>query len=151
MKSVFFLFPFFKNGSDISLLPVTGDFSWQPWLFRYDGEWFGHHNSQFLQDPGRHVIGLHRLEHTQSHEAVSGRSALTLWGILLSPISARRFKDMTDEGSNCQLTLRQITCWASQPSPCLLKPVLPFYLSKTFARTFSSVQTFVLYSVYLSH
>lgn len=37
--------PFLENAS-LSL--VTGDFAWQPWFFKYFGEWLGNHISQFL-------------------------------------------------------------------------------------------------------
>lgn len=63
-----FLFSFLKNRCDVFLFPVTGSFTWQLRLLKYDQEWLGHHISHFPQNPGMCVIRPHRLVHVQSHE-----------------------------------------------------------------------------------
>jgi len=62
---------FLINGNDVTLPPVTWDLTWQPQLFKYDGEQLGNHFTQLPQNPGKYVIWLYRLVCIQSLEVVS--------------------------------------------------------------------------------
>lgn len=79
-----FLSLFLKIGSDISLFQLITDITWQPWLFRYDGEYLGNHINQFLQDLGMHVFSPHRFVHIRSREAVPNL-LLSKWEVFCSP------------------------------------------------------------------
>lgn len=52
--------PFLKLG-----VPVSGNFTWLPWLLKYNGKWLSHFIHQFLQDPQMHLIRCHGLGHLQ--------------------------------------------------------------------------------------
>ena len=119
--------PFLKIGVMFSFFPVNRYFFWQLWLFKYDREWLSSCHQPVPSNPGRHVILSHKLEHIQPHEAVLN---------LLCSHSGRQFLSLDPQGyDRCgkpswQWRLRQITHWLHQPSPCLLKLVLPSHLSE---------------------
>ena len=63
-------FTLFKNGGNISLFPVTGDFTWLPWLFWYHAEWFCNCISQFPLEFGMHLTRSHGLVYVQIPQIV---------------------------------------------------------------------------------
>ena len=73
---------FLKNGRDVSLFIVSGDFTWQPQRCEYEWARLGNCLTWFLQDPGMRVVWPHRLEHVQSHQMVWKKVILYLSDIL---------------------------------------------------------------------
>ena len=53
------LITFFKNECDIVFSPVTGDFAWPPWIFKYDEEQLNNYICQLTWDSGMHLAGSH--------------------------------------------------------------------------------------------
>jgi len=93
--------------------------------------WLGNHISHFLQDHEIHVIQPHKPAHIQSHKAVSDLlHSYSDWDFA-SPTPAYRFRDPRGIGS-----LTASEDWGKelieypQPSPFLLKPVLPSHFSE---------------------
>jgi len=114
----------------LSPFPVNRDFIWQPWLFKYDGEWLGNHISQFLQDPRMHIVWLCRFILSQPHEAISNSYSGRDFATPSPLVEVQGHERYGKPGS--QWRPKQKPHWIPQPSPCLLKPVLPPNLSEGY-------------------
>lgn len=116
-------YPFLK-GCNIPFLPVTGDFPWLPWLFRYDGEWNGNCISQFPQHPGMHLIGSHGFVYVQGPQMVSSLIFCDSEGNFIPPVPALKFRNLRDVKSDYQWKWGKKTYWVRQPCSCQLSLVL---------------------------
>ena len=101
-----FLSPFLKNGNDASFFSISGDFTGQLWLCKYDGEQLGNHISHFLQNYRMQDVWPHRLVHIWPHEVLQ---SYTCWHF--SPLVATwKLRDMRGIGSwlSVEITLLKI-------------------------------------------
>ena len=125
--------PFLKMSVMLPFIPVTRDFTWLPWLFKYHLEWLGDYTSQFPQDSGMHLIGIHRLVDDQVPQVVtnlifthSGRGIAFLitsfWTVCLRAVWWAVTRE--DQGKK--------SCWLSQSSPCLLLSACPMSLTRGY-------------------
>jgi len=60
-----------KNGCDVASLPVTRDFTWPPWLLKYNQEWLGNYVRQSPQESKMCLISTHRHRDVQFSQAVA--------------------------------------------------------------------------------
>lgn len=95
------------------LFPVAWDFTWHPWFVKYDAECIGNHTKDaHVQPDGLICVQSHQVSNLFfAYREVQG------YEICGTP--------------DCQWRIRQITCWAFQPSPRLL---LDFFLINYWRR-----------------
>ena len=110
----------FKNGYYIPFSPVTEDFPWLPWLFRYDSKCLSNYTCQFPQDPGMHLIGSHGIVNVM---VVSNMIFYYNGRDFVSPVPTLRFKDLI-----LNKNWDEKSCWVPQLFPCLLSIILLSYI-----------------------
>lgn len=117
---------FLKNGSHVSLFPVTEGFTWQPWLFEYGGECLGNHVSQFFQDPGTRIIGTHKLFACLVSSGGFELALSLVWEAFCSPKVHLEVQGQESGGRTvCQWRVKQRPCSVLQPPTTILLP-FPF-------------------------